>query len=185
VGHRLFDFVVPVVLAALVATTCGLPSQALGSELGASSSILINAPPKVVWRAVHEERLHDPDLAYVKVLGRRGESSTLEEKFVSVPIIGSVICVLNEHELQYKRIDYRMLKSDKFKRMEGSWDLTPVAGGTQTLLKLSSYLDVGVPFSGLFIRSATQRKIERRVSAVKCVAEREQAQLAAEGRQEL
>jgi hypothetical protein len=168
-------------LAVVVLAGFGQSAMAIGRDIGASASIVIDAPPSVVWDAVHEERMHDPDLAYAKILDRRGNSYTLEEKFLAVPIIGSVTAVLQQHEVPMRSIDYSLVKSDKFKRMEGSWNLTPVSGG-KTLLKLSSLLDVGVPFSGPFIRSATKRKIDRRLSNVKRVAERERARMASEGK---
>jgi hypothetical protein len=168
-------------LAIMVLAVFGPSAMAVGRDTGASASIVIDAPPSVVWDAVHEERMHDPELAYAKILERRGNSYTLEEKFLAIPIIGSVTAVLEQHEVPMRSINYSLLKSDKFKRMEGSWNLTPVAGG-KTLLKLSSLLDVGVPFSGLFIRNATQRKIDRRLSNVKRVAERERARMASEGK---
>ncbi|HEY9791761.1 MAG TPA: SRPBCC family protein [Candidatus Obscuribacterales bacterium] len=181
-GIQLSRLAAPAIIALAASAVLSSSAQARAGDPGASASVLINASPEVVWKAVHEERLHDPDLAYAKILGKRGNSSTMEEKFVSVPILGEVIAVLQENETPLKRIDYSLIRSDKFKRMEGSWSLTPVCGGKQTLLQLSSFLDVGVPFSQPFVRNATSRKIDRRLSNVKQVAEREQASLA--GRQQ-
>ena len=140
--------------------------------------MLIDACPEIVWKTIHEERMHDPDLAYTKILEREGNSSTLEQKFLGVPIIGPVIAVLKEHEIPFRRIDYALIKSDKFKHMEGCWSLTSVRGGKQTLLELTSYLDLGIPFSGPFVKNATERKIDKRIRNVKRVAEREQAEVA-------
>jgi hypothetical protein len=170
---------------ALISSTAAAPVEAAVSGSGqadASASILINATPKVVWSAVHRERFQDPDLAYVTVLGKTAGSTLMEEKFISVPILGSVTAVLKQDEEPFKQIHYSLVRSDKFKRMEGTWVLTPVAGGKQTMLKLSSFLDVGVPFSGPFIRSATQRKITCRIANVKRMAEARQAELSALGR---
>jgi hypothetical protein len=178
VGIQLNRITARAALALVASAVFTGSAYARGGEAGASATVLINACPEVVWKAVHEVRLHDPDLAYARTLTRQGNSSTLEEKFLSIPIIGAVTAVLQENETPLKRIDYSLISSDKFKRMEGSWLLTPVCGGKQTLLQLSSFLDVGVPFSQPFIRSATERKIDRRLSNVKQVAEREQATLA-------
>ncbi len=40
-----------------------------------SSSIVINAPAKAVWDAVHTERQNDPDLEYSKVLEQHGNQA--------------------------------------------------------------------------------------------------------------
>jgi hypothetical protein len=164
----------------------GLPAQAANAGHAlANASVVINATPKVVWQAIHEERFQDPDIAYSKILQHSANSDVVEQKFVGIPILGSVVVVTRQNEVPLKEINYSLVSSDKFKAMEGSWALTPSGSGKQTTLSLSSYLDVGVPFSGFFIRSATQKKIAQRIANVKTLAEREQAQLAARGKEDL
>jgi len=65
--------------------------------------------------------------------------------------------------------------------LDGSWDLQPVNGGKETMLQLKSHLDIGIPFSGIFIKAATQKKIEKRVANIKNIAEHEQARVAQKG----
>jgi hypothetical protein len=172
-------------LAFAVVQTGTLPAVAAessgGKKVGSSASILIKASPKTVWRAVHNERNHNPEVEYSKVLESSGNTSVIEQKFTNIPILGSVVAVTHQTEVPMQRIDYKMVRSDKFKALEGSWILTPANGGTHTELKLSSHLDVGVPFSGMFIKNATKKKLERRLSNVKSIAEREQARIAAGG----
>ena len=124
-------------------------------------------------------------MEYSKILQHGVNSDVVEQKFIGIPLLGSVVAVTQQNEVPLKQINYSLVRSDKFKAMEGSWSLSPSQSGKQTTLSLSSYLDVGVPFSGMFIRSATQKKIARRVNNVKKMAEREQAQLAASGKEDL
>jgi hypothetical protein len=122
-----------------------------------------------------------PDVAYTKMLSSGGNHETMEQKFINIPILGSVTAVTKHTKELNKRVDYELVRSSKFKALEGSWELSPMKGGKATSLKLSSLVDIGVPFSGLFIRSATHKKIQRRLANVKKIAERDQAQLAASG----
>lgn len=147
----------------------------------ATSSILIKASPRAVWKAIKLQRTQDPEIAYSKVIEDDGDSNLLEQKFSNIPFLGSVTAVTKQHELVNKHIDYSLVRSDKFKALEGAWDLTPVNGGKETMLNLSSHLDIGVPFSGLFIRATAQKKLDRRLGQVKAIAEREQAHIAATG----
>ncbi len=157
---------------------------ASGKALSAAS-VVIKAPVSLVWRAVHVERTRNPEVEYSKVLSRSGNTSTIEQKFTNIPILGAVIAVTRQVEELNKRIDYELVQSDKFKAMEGSWEFSPVNGGKDTMLKLSSHVDVGVPFSGMFIKNATHKKIKLRLANVKSIAEKEQARLAAGGKAEL
>lgn len=148
----------------------------------AAAAILIKAPLKIVWRAVHAERTQNPDVSYSRIIEERGNTKTIEQKFINIPILGSVMATTRQVEdPSMRRIDYELVKSDKFKALDGSWELTPMEGGRSTMLRLSSHLDVGVPFSGFFIKSATQKKLEKRIANVKQLAEKEQARIAAGG----
>jgi hypothetical protein len=49
------------------------------------ASIRIEAPREVVWQAVHDERKHDPDLAYSKVIVPGEHEYVLEQKIVLIP----------------------------------------------------------------------------------------------------
>lgn len=144
--------------------------------------VLVKATPKVVWKAIHEERKFDAGLEYSKELSSEGNSSIIEQKFVRIPILGSVVATTKQTETPYSRIDYTLLKSDRFKKLEGSWILEPVEGGKSTRLSLSSQLDIGIPFSQLFTRNASNKKLVERVASVKRLAEADQARLAASGK---
>ncbi len=144
----------------------------------AEASIMIEAPPTIVWKAVHMERQQDPDIAYSKVVQDLGNTKFLEQKFVNIPILGSVTAVTRQVEDLNHRIDYCLVRSDKFKALNGSWELVPINGGKGTQLQLQSSLDLGIPFSNMFIKGAAQKKLEHRLAHVKQLAEDEQARVA-------
>lgn len=156
------------------------PRQAGGNSMAAS--IHIHATPEVVWRAIHEERSHDPDLAYSKVLSQNGAEVTLEQKFAILPVIGTAVCVMSNKEVENHRIEYKLLKSDHFKAMEGSWEITPLDSNRCSELTLTSYVDLGLNVPRMFMDDITSKKLQRRLSNVKKAAETEQSKVASESK---
>jgi hypothetical protein len=47
----------------------------------------------------------------------------LEQKMVLIPVFGSAVCEMQNKEVPFERIDYKLIKSDRFKHMQGSWVL--------------------------------------------------------------
>ena len=137
-----------------------------------TAKIRIAAHPNEVWNAVHEERKTDPDLAYSKVVEEGKNEQTLEQKFQLLPVVGTSVCFIKSSEVPNKRIDYYLLKSDRFKAVEGSWILQPTEDGG-TILELASYIDIGMPAPRSFIENIAGKKLERRVANVRRVAESE------------
>lgn len=135
--------------------------------------ILIMAPPSIVWDSVHKERSHDPDIEYSKVIERQDENkSTLEQKFVLLPIVGSATCLMSNDEIPLQRIDYRLLKSDRnFKAMDGSWVLSPYNDGRSTILELTVHLQLSFPIPQAIVDSFSARKLDKRLHNVKDTAE--------------
>ena len=162
------------------------PSAAAGPMCAASdkhdwvsSTTVIKAAPSEVWKTIHEERLKDPDLSYSKVLEQTSPTEyKLEQKFNFIPVIGSSVCVMQQREVPNERIDYNLLKSDRFKAMEGSWVLTPCDEGRHTKLELSSHLDLGLPVPRPFMNGITSKKIQKRLANIKDMAERSNARVA-------
>lgn len=144
-----------------------------------SAVVHIDAPPEIVWRAIHDERAHDPDISESKVLSACENESTLEQKFQMLPIVGAATCVFHEKEVPGKRIDYELVSSDHCKAMEGSWVLVTGVDGKSTDLELSSYFDPGfpIPVPRFVIDTFTTQKIQKRLNNVKRAAESEHAQL--------
>ncbi|MBC7998531.1 MAG: hypothetical protein IAF58_11335 [Leptolyngbya sp.] len=138
---------------------------------GVRGKVDIKAPPNIVWDAVHKERAEDPDLSYSKVLETHGDKVMLEQKFKGMPIIGEATCLLEQEETINKRIDYKLVRSDKFKELSGSWILTAKPNGV-TSLELQSRLHTGLPFSEAIINHILKGRIQKRLERVKASAER-------------
>lgn len=143
-----------------------------------TAQTLIQAPPRIVWEAVHEERQKDPDIEYSKVLEKGVNKCRLEQKFKLIPVFGTAVCEMHNWEVPLKRIDYKLIKSDRFKAMEGSWVLTSKNEGKATLLELSTHLDLGIPVPGGLMKSVTSKKLSKRLKNVKKEAEKTQKQVA-------
>ncbi len=146
-----------------------------GGHTRMAARILIHARPDIVWQTVHEERRKDPDIAYARILDQDKNDMTLEEKFVLLPVIGTATCVMKDTEVPNERIDYRLIRSDHFRAMEGSWILTSCQEGKATILELSSYLELGIPVPRAVLDGLTGQKLQRRLTNIKLLAERAQA----------
>jgi hypothetical protein len=81
-------------------------------------------------------------------------------------------------EVPLERIDYNMVTSDRFKALEGSWVLSPGKEPNETYLELSSYVDMGLPIPRGMVEGVTGKKLQRRLSNVKAMAEATQTRLA-------
>lgn len=137
---------------------------------GVKGTIEIKASAEAVWNAVHKERTNDPDISYSKVLQQKGNRILLEQKFAALPVIGEATCLMVQEETPMKRIDYKLVRSDKFKDMSGSWILKATPNGITTL-ELYSLLDTGMPYSQGVINAILQDKINKRLCRVKTAAE--------------
>lgn len=151
-------------------TGCG----AARATAEATASIMIAAPPKLVWDAVHVEREQDPDIGYSKVLADCGNTKFLEQMFINVPNYGNVVAVTRQVESPEHQILYTLVRSDKFKDLSGGWELMPLSGGRRTRLILYSSFNLGVPTSTQELTSALHRKIQLRLLRIKERAEAEQ-----------
>jgi ribosome-associated toxin RatA of RatAB toxin-antitoxin module len=160
-------------LVAFVAFVMFAPAAvAKGSDKdGVRGHITIKAPARIVWEAVHKERATDPDLSYSKVVEKQGDKVMLEQKFNGMPVIGEAVCLLEQTEAINQRIDYKLVRSDKFKDLRGSWILTELPEGS-TKLELHSVLNTGLPFSEHIINHVLKGRINKRLERVKVSAER-------------
>lgn len=139
----------------------------------AKASLLIKASPEMVWSAILDVPDSD-DMAYSKQLERKGNVAIIEEKYVKLPIIGEAIAVIKQTEDPYKRIDFELVRSDKFKAMEGSWTLTPMDNGKHTMVELTSYTDAGVPIPRFIIDITTKQRVKSRLLEVQTFVEKAQ-----------
>jgi hypothetical protein len=133
--------------------------------------IVINAPPNLVWEAIRENRLADPDVQYSKFTAINETERMLEQKYTSLPIFGATTCTLRLEEELHKRIDYNLIKSDRLSEFEGSWVLSPSEDQHSTTLELSNHLKLNIPVPQRLIDAFAAPKMKTRVMWVKNLAE--------------
>jgi len=141
------------------------------------AKLLIQATSEIVWQSIHNEQNADQDLVYRKVISRGVNDVVSEQKLHHLPIIGTAVSTMHTTEVPIKRIDYEMVKSDRFKALEGSWVLTP-GPNKSTYLELSSYCDIGIPIPRPIHEGITVKKLEKRLANVKKNSEFAQVQIA-------
>jgi hypothetical protein len=141
---------------------------------GSCQEIIVNAKPEEVYNAIR--RLRDDSQDTVKELSHQANHCVLEEKFPGLPLVGDAKCVYEEVYTPYSRIEYSMVRSDRFKAFEGRWLLLPTEDGTATRLSLSSYVDVDIPlpFAKQLCKLQTSHGVKERLQEVKAVCEKNQ-----------
>jgi hypothetical protein len=168
--------------ALLACGTLVAPPVVAGEKHGVMGSVVIKAPANVVWDTIKKQRELDPDMEYSNTLSRNGNDAVIEQKFTGLPVWGSTTNVISEHETPFSRVDYKLIKSDKLKKLEGSWVLTPAENGASTRLSLSSHLDVGIPFTGGIAKRMATKLVSKRLTNVKILAEQTQRKIVESGK---
>lgn len=173
VRMRLYSFSrVKVSLIALVLPALVSPAMAAGhaQEESVFSTVMVSASPQSVYDAIKMQRQVDPAR---KLVSYQGAEAVIDENFSGLPVIGNAKCLYREVESSPGRVEFQMVSSDKFKRFEGCWTLTPLEGGRKTELKLSSYLETGVhlPFARQITNCSVKKDVLRRLGRVKVLAE--------------
>jgi hypothetical protein len=167
----------PIAKDAELAALQAKPRLKVSKELGENghqyvvARVFINAEPRVVWDVVHQERFHDSDIAYTKVLKDTPEEVLFEQKYVLLPIIGESVCLISSHEVPLKSIDYKLVKSNRFKNLEGHWQLTPSASGKETVLSLTSYVNINPLIPQGLQDEVTSGRLQKRLANIKKIAE--------------
>jgi hypothetical protein len=141
---------------------------------GSCQEVIVHAKPEEVYKAIL--RLRDDSDDTVKELSRQANHCVLEEKFPGLPLVGDAKCVYEEVYTPYSRIEYSMVRSDRFKAFEGRWLLVPTENGTATRLSLSSYVDVDIPlpFAKQLCKLQTSHGVKERLQEVKSTCEKNQ-----------
>lgn len=159
-------------LFALTATLLVSPAMAAGNTQSDSvfSTVMVEASPNKVYEAIKMQRQVDPAR---KQVSYSGAEAMIDEDFSGLPVIGRAKCMYKEIESSPRSIEYYLVSSDKFKRFEGCWTLTPLDGGRKTELRLSSYLETGVhvPFARQITNNSVKKDVLRRLGRVKVLAE--------------
>jgi len=148
------------------------PAMAAGNmhQDSVFSTVTVSASPQAVYDAIKMQRSVDPAR---KLVSYAGVEAVIDENFSGLPVIGNAKCLYKEVESAPERVEYFLVRSDKFKRFEGCWTLTPIDGGRRTELKLCSYLETGVhvPFARQITNSSVKKDVLRRLGRVKVLAE--------------
>jgi hypothetical protein len=139
-----------------------------------SAAVVINASPEVVWSAVMRFRVQEPSQR--KVISAGDSFAVVEEKFMSLPLIGDASCIYVAKDEPYKRIAYRLLKSDQFTAFKGEWNLSKDASGL-TKLSISSLIDTKTktPVARQLINQLSLQDMQRRLQIIKAMAENQQS----------
>lgn len=134
---------------------------------GVESSVVITAPPEVVFEHIQLSRNREPGRR--KLLSHENATAIIEECFADLPVIGSAKCTYSEVETPAKRVEYHMISSDKLKSFEGAWELLPLEAGQKTLVKLNSYTEpkIPFPFARELASSSTLKDVKRRLHNLK------------------
>ncbi|MBS1992764.1 MAG: hypothetical protein JSS83_19740 [Cyanobacteria bacterium SZAS LIN-3] len=145
-----------------------------GVARGSCQEIIVNAKPEAVYNAILKMRDDSQDT--VKELSRKANRCVLEEKFPGLPVVGDAKCVYEEVYTPFSRIEYSMVRSDRFKAFEGRWLIVPTEDGNSTRLSLSSYVDVDipVPFAKQICKLQTSHGVKERLHEVKSTCEKNQ-----------
>jgi len=148
--------------------------EAKGAPRGSCQEVIVKATPEAVYKTIIGMRNDSDDT--VKELSHQGNRCVLEEKFPGLPLVGDAKCVYEEVYTPYSRIEYTMVRSDRFKAFEGRWLITPTEDGTATRLSLSSFIDVDLPlpFAKQICKIQTSHGVKDRLQEVKTTCEKNQ-----------
>ncbi len=138
---------------------------------GVTASLVVNAPPPAIWNAILG--LRNKPGSNVQQLERDDKHSILQENFYNLPLVGTATCTYREDYDVNHRLDYHLLKSDKFKAYEGSWVITPTSDASSNNVTLSTYVDTGLrlPFARQLTDASSKNAIQKRLQDVKKTAE--------------
>ncbi|HEY9679745.1 MAG TPA: SRPBCC family protein [Drouetiella sp.] len=147
-----------------------LTSPALAKGKAVVEVVRINATPQAVFEAIQSYR--NSSALHRKLVSYDGKSAVVDEQLENVPVLGNVHCTWVEKEVPYQRIDYSMMKSDKFVSGSGSYVISQSAGDCCTL-ELRSELESGVkiPFAKEIGAVAAHKDMKLRLAQIKRMSE--------------
>jgi carbon monoxide dehydrogenase subunit G len=143
------------------------------------ASILIEAPPSVVWRVMldcENAPRYVPNLRFCSIESRApNEASDVRVHRISwlpgFPLVQVRFASFyqKEREIRFERI------SGNIARMSGAWNLTPRDNGTATLLSYNAYLSPSGAIPSGLVRAGLRRDTPKILQAVRAEALRQQA----------
>jgi hypothetical protein len=137
-----------------------------------TEKIHIKATPELVFEAIRKCRLAKNR----KLESYDGRIAVVKEELDNVPVFGKVECLWEETEQPFTRIDFKMLRSSKFKASHGAFVLTASADGQSTTLELEAHMDAGlaIPFAAEITKQSTSKDSKARLEEIKKQAEADQ-----------
>jgi hypothetical protein len=163
VGLRGASFLCMVCSIMLLVLSC--PPVFAENPRGVSGRVLIDAPPQKVWTVLTATGNFNDKLQSVN-----GDEAIVEQKFGTLPLMGSETVVVKAKVKNMDRIDFEMIKSDHFKAFSGAWSIAP-AGSDKTHLNLKMDVDPGLPVPRVLVNMFVSGKVKSRLKKVKALAE--------------
>jgi hypothetical protein len=155
-------------LSALVVLTMAAPGFAKCKAV--TESVKIDASAEAVFQALQGYR--NSNIYHRHLVSYDGKSAVVDEQIEGIPVLGNVRCTWVEKEVPNQRIDYTLLKSDKFVSGSGSYVIVP-SGTNSVTLELSTEVDSGVkiPFAREIGSAAAHKDMKGRLLSIKRLSE--------------
>jgi hypothetical protein len=136
---------------------------------------VVKAPMELVWKSIHDARTKYPGLQSAKVISEDERGSVFEQKFL-VPFLGEATSKFSLVDTPPGRVDYKLLESNAFSVMDGTWTLTPESDGRSTKVEVSCRVATKGIFPKLILKVMLGKKLTKQLAFVKTTAERREAE---------
>jgi len=131
------------------------------------SSILVNAEPAAVMKVIADFPSYPQWITFIQAVEVLDSDETGRATVVRFVLDAGV--VVDDYALAYTwsddEVSWQLVRATSIKAMDGSYQLTPVAGGTEVAYALS--IDIDMPLLGVFKRKAEQVLIDTALRALK------------------
>jgi ribosome-associated toxin RatA of RatAB toxin-antitoxin module len=131
------------------------------------SSIVINADPAAVMKVIADFPSYPQWITFIRAVEVLDSDETGRATVVRFVLDAGVVA--DDYALAYTwaadEVSWRLVRATSIKAMDGSYRLTPAAGGTEVDYALS--IDIDMPLLGVFKRKAEQVLIDTALRALK------------------
>lgn len=131
------------------------------------SSIVVNADPAAVMKVIADFPSYPQWITFIRAVEVLDSDETGRATVVRFVLDAGV--VVDDYALAYTwaddEVSWQLVRATSIKAMDGSYRLTPVAGGTEVDYALS--IDIDMPLLGVFKRKAEQVLIDTALRALK------------------
>jgi len=139
---------------------------------------IVKARSELVLSSIHEARTEYPGLKSGKVLSEDKQGSLIQQKF-TVPFLGEATSTFRCTDVAPNRMDYKLVHSNIFTVMDGSWMLSPGLREHSTRVDLSCYVAAKNALPKLILKLMLGRKLGKQLDFVRTTAETKEVQLEA------